>query len=48
MAIGATRQGPDGNVLNAGEALDIHQLIAAYTINGAHALNQHIWGQSKN
>ena len=40
MAIGATRQGPDGNVLNAGEALDIHQLIAAYTINGARALNQ--------
>jgi len=40
MAIGATRQGPDGNVLNASEALDIHQLIAAYTINGAHALNQ--------
>ena len=39
MAIGATRQGPDGNVLNAGEALDIHQLIAAYTINGARALN---------
>jgi len=40
MAIGVTRQGPDGNVLNAGETIDIHQMIAAYTINGAHALNQ--------
>ncbi|MDT8322297.1 MAG: amidohydrolase family protein [Xanthomonadales bacterium] len=40
MAIGVTRQGLDGNVLNAGERLDIHDLIAAYTINGAHALNQ--------
>jgi predicted amidohydrolase YtcJ len=40
IAIGATRQGADGNVLNADEALDIHQLIAAYTINGARHLNQ--------
>jgi hypothetical protein len=40
IAIGATRQGADGNVLNAEEALDIHQLIAAYTINGARHLNQ--------
>lgn len=40
MAIGVTRQGLDGNVLNADETLDIHQMIAAYTINGAHALNQ--------
>ena len=40
MAIGATRQGPDGNVLNQNETLDIHQLIAAYTVSGAHALNQ--------
>jgi predicted amidohydrolase YtcJ len=40
MAIGVTRQGPDGNVLNADEALDIHQMIAAYTINGARHLNQ--------
>ncbi|MCU0990087.1 MAG: amidohydrolase family protein [Xanthomonadales bacterium] len=40
MAIGVTRQGLDGNVLNADEALDIHQVIAAYTINGARHLNQ--------
>lgn len=40
IAIGATRQGADGNVLNADETLDIHQLIAAYTINGARHLNQ--------
>jgi predicted amidohydrolase YtcJ len=40
MAIGVTRQGLDGNVLNAGEALDIHQVIAAYTINAARHLNQ--------
>jgi len=40
MAIGVTRQGPDGNVLNAAEALTIHHLIAAYTIDGARHLNQ--------
>jgi predicted amidohydrolase YtcJ len=40
MAIGVTRQGLDGNVLNADETIDIHQMIAAYTINGAAALNQ--------
>jgi predicted amidohydrolase YtcJ len=40
IAIGATRQGADGRVLNADETLDIHQLIAAYTINGARHLNQ--------
>jgi hypothetical protein len=40
MAVGVTRRGLDGNVLNADEALDIHQVIAAYTINGAHHLNQ--------
>jgi len=40
MATGMTRRGPDGNVLNADEALDIHQMIAAYTINGARHLNQ--------
>jgi predicted amidohydrolase YtcJ len=39
MAIGVTRQGADGGVLNANEALDIHQMIAAYTINGARHLN---------
>lgn len=40
MAIGVTRQGPDGNVLNQDETIDIHQMIAAYTINGAQALKQ--------
>ncbi len=40
MATGVTRQGPDGKALNAAEAIDIHQMIAAYTINGAHALKQ--------
>jgi len=42
MAIGVTRQGPDGNVLNAAEALDIHQVIAAYTIDGARHLNHEV------
>ena len=37
MATAVTRQGRDGKVLNAGETLDIHQVIAAYTINGARA-----------
>jgi len=40
MALGLTRRGRDGNVLNAEQAIDIHQMIAAYTINGARALNQ--------
>lgn len=40
MAIGVTRQGLDGGVLNAAEAIDIYQMIAAYTINGARALKQ--------
>ena len=40
MAVGVTRQGFDGNVLNPDEAIDIYQMIAAYTINGAAALNQ--------
>lgn len=40
MALGVTRQGSDGKVLNAAEAIDIHQMIAAYTINGARALKQ--------
>ena len=40
MAIGVTRQGSDGNVLNAGETIDIHQMIQAYTLNGARALKQ--------
>jgi hypothetical protein len=39
VAVGVTRQGADGRALNAAEALDIHQMIAAYTINGARHLN---------
>jgi predicted amidohydrolase YtcJ len=40
MAIGVTRRGLDGKFLNASQALDIQQMIAAYTINGARALKQ--------
>lgn len=42
MAIGVSRLDPliDRGVLNADETIDIHQMIAAYTINGAHALKQ--------
>jgi predicted amidohydrolase YtcJ len=39
MAVAVTRQGEDGNVLNAGETLDIHEAIAAYTVQGASHLN---------
>jgi predicted amidohydrolase YtcJ len=39
MAIGVTRQGLDGGVLNANETLTVHDLIAAYTINGARHLD---------
>ena len=40
MAIGVTRQGADGKFLNPAQAIDIHQMIAAYTINGARAIKQ--------
>jgi predicted amidohydrolase YtcJ len=40
MALGVTRQGSDGRVLNPDQTIDIHQMIAAYTINGAYALKQ--------
>ena len=40
MALGVTRQGRDGRVLNADQTIDIHQMIAAYTINGARSLHQ--------
>jgi predicted amidohydrolase YtcJ len=40
MAIGVTRQGLDGNVLNRSETISIYQMIEAYTINGARALKQ--------
>lgn len=40
MATGVSRRGADGGVLNAAETIDIHQMIAAYTINGARALKQ--------
>jgi len=39
--ISVTRQGPNGGPpLNPAQAIDIEQMIAAYTINGARALNQ--------
>ena len=40
LATGLSRRGLDGRTFNAAEALDIHQMIAAYTINGARALMQ--------
>jgi predicted amidohydrolase YtcJ len=40
MAFGVTRAGEDGRVLNSAETLNIHEMIAAYTINGARALKQ--------
>jgi len=40
MAVGVSRRAPGRDPLNAAEAVDIHQMIAAYTINGARALNQ--------
>lgn len=41
MYSGVTRQHPtEGTVLNAGERIDIHDMITAYTINGARALKQ--------
>jgi len=40
MAVGVTRQGADEHKLNAAQALNIDQMIHAYTINGAHALSQ--------
>ncbi len=40
MATGVTRQGTDGKVLNADQAIDIHEMIQAYTLNGARALKQ--------
>lgn len=40
MALAVTRMGENGGVLNAAEALDIHQVLAAYTINAARQLNQ--------
>jgi predicted amidohydrolase YtcJ len=35
-----TRAGEDGQVLNPDQAIDIASAIAAYTVNGARALNQ--------
>jgi len=40
MAVGITRSSPEFGVLNENETIDIHQMIAAYTINGARALAQ--------
>lgn len=35
MARGITRENPDGVVMNPEETVDVYQMIAAYTINGA-------------
>jgi predicted amidohydrolase YtcJ len=42
MSIGVSRTDPefDRRALNADEAIDMHQMIAAYTINGARAMKQ--------
>jgi predicted amidohydrolase YtcJ len=40
MAVGMTRSSPEYGVLNENETIDVHQMIAAYTINGARALSQ--------
>ena len=40
MALGITREGPEFGVLNENETLDVHQMIAAYTIDGARAMSQ--------
>jgi predicted amidohydrolase YtcJ len=40
IALGVSRSNEQGQVLNASEAVDIHDMIAAYTINGAHAMHQ--------
>jgi predicted amidohydrolase YtcJ len=40
MAVGITRKSPEFGVLNENETIDVHQMIAAYTINGARALSQ--------
>jgi len=40
MAIAVSRANEDGNVLNRDETISIHDVIAAYTRNGARALRQ--------
>ena len=40
IALGVTRSNDQGQALNASEAVDIHDMIAAYTINGARAMRQ--------
>ena len=42
MALGVSRADPvlDGRALNADEAINMHEMIAAYTINGARAMKQ--------
>ena len=40
MALGITRKSPEFGVLNANEAVDVHRMIAAYTIDGARAMSQ--------
>ncbi len=38
IAEGISRMNADGEVLNAAETIDIHEMIAAYTINGARVM----------
>ena len=38
IAAGISRMNPDGDVLNAAETVDVHEMIAAYTINGARVM----------
>ncbi|MGI9264408.1 MAG: amidohydrolase [Gammaproteobacteria bacterium] len=40
IALGVSRVNEEGQALNASEAVDIHEMIAAYTINGARAMSQ--------
>lgn len=40
MAAAVSRTGPDGHTLNAMQSISIHDVIAAYTRNGAQALQQ--------
>lgn len=40
MALGITRKSPEYGVLNENETVDVHRMIAAYTIDGARAISQ--------
>jgi predicted amidohydrolase YtcJ len=40
MALGITRENPDGAVMNPEKTVDVYQMIEAYTINGAKDMKQ--------